>query len=133
MTEAKRKEKINELMNKISLSLKDANLQQGFEIICKRIAELEKENEELKAQINLYSEKVGFWEKQTKLKEAQLEEYDRLAMFDIARTDELRAQIEKMKCCDNCKYYDSIEKSFGYPCKMEKHYTKPCDEWELAE
>lgn len=48
MTEAKRKEKINELMNKISLSLKDANLQQGFEIICKRIAELEKENEELK-------------------------------------------------------------------------------------
>lgn len=48
MTEAKRKEKINELMNKISLSLKDATLQQGFEIICKRIAELEKENEELK-------------------------------------------------------------------------------------
>lgn len=48
MTEAKRKEKINELMNKISLSLKDANLQQGFEIICNRISELEKENEELK-------------------------------------------------------------------------------------
>ena len=28
---------------------KDANLQQGFEIICKRIAELEKENAELKS------------------------------------------------------------------------------------
>lgn len=45
---AKRKEKINELMNKISFALKDATLAQGFEIICKRIAELEKENEELK-------------------------------------------------------------------------------------
>lgn len=42
------KEKLNYLMNKISLSLKDGNLQQGFEIICKRIAELEKENESLK-------------------------------------------------------------------------------------
>ena len=48
MIETERKEKMNELMNKISLSLKDANLQQGFEIICKRIAELEKENEDLK-------------------------------------------------------------------------------------
>lgn len=41
-------EKLNELMNKISFALKDATLQQGFEIICKRIAELEKENESLK-------------------------------------------------------------------------------------
>ena len=48
MIETERKEKMNELMNKISLSLKDANLQQGFEIICQRIAELEKENEDLK-------------------------------------------------------------------------------------
>ena len=39
----------DEMKDKISLSLKDANLQQGFEIICKRIAELEKENEGLKA------------------------------------------------------------------------------------
>ena len=44
MIKTERIEKMNELMNKISLSLKDANLQQGFEIICKRIAELEKEN-----------------------------------------------------------------------------------------
>lgn len=42
------KEKLNDLMNKISFALKDATLAQGFEIICKRIAELEKENEELK-------------------------------------------------------------------------------------
>lgn len=41
-------EKINDLKNRISFALKDAALQQGFEIICKRIADLEKENEDLK-------------------------------------------------------------------------------------
>lgn len=46
MTDKEKAEKMNELMNKISFALKDATLQQGFEIICKRIAELEKENEE---------------------------------------------------------------------------------------
>ena len=44
-------EKLNDLKNRISFALKDATLQQGFEIICKRIAELEKENEDLKNQI----------------------------------------------------------------------------------
>ena len=63
MTEAKRKEKINELMNKISLSLKDANLQQGFEIICKRIAELEKENERLEKEAVLVWHKVTCFDK----------------------------------------------------------------------
>lgn len=51
MTETERKEKMNELMNKISIALEDATLAQGFEIICKRIAELEKENDDLKSQI----------------------------------------------------------------------------------
>ena len=46
-----KKEKLNDLKNRISFALKDATLQQGFEIICKRIAELEKENAEQKAQI----------------------------------------------------------------------------------
>ena len=47
MTEEEQKEKLNDLMNKISFALKDATLAQGFEIICKRISELEKENERL--------------------------------------------------------------------------------------
>lgn len=41
-----KEEKLKELMNRISLALKDATLQQGFEIICKRIAELEKNYED---------------------------------------------------------------------------------------
>ena len=36
----------NEMKDKINMVLKDPRLQQGFEIICKSLAELEKENEE---------------------------------------------------------------------------------------
>lgn len=95
-----------------------------------RIIEFEKENAELKAQIKLLTEKVGFWEEQTKLKEAQIEEYDRLNMFDIARTDELKAQIEKMKCCANCKYEN--KSSYKHECL---HTSKRCagyENWEMA-
>lgn len=38
----------DEMKNRISLALKDPILQQGFEIICKNLAELKKENAELK-------------------------------------------------------------------------------------
>ena len=38
----------DEMKNRISMALKDDVLQQGFEIICKNLAELEKENAELK-------------------------------------------------------------------------------------
>ena len=38
----------DEMKDKISMALKDPVLQQGFEIICKNLAELEKENAELK-------------------------------------------------------------------------------------
>lgn len=48
-------EKLNDLKNRISLALKDGTLQQGFEIICKRIAELKKENEDLKEKLNVRS------------------------------------------------------------------------------
>lgn len=36
----------DEMKNRISLALKDPILQQGFEIICKNLSELEKENAE---------------------------------------------------------------------------------------
>lgn len=41
----------DEMKNRISLALKDPILQQGFEIICKNLAELEKENTELKEEL----------------------------------------------------------------------------------
>lgn len=39
----------DEMKNRISMALKNSTLQQGFEIICKNLAELEKENAGLKA------------------------------------------------------------------------------------
>ena len=39
------------VMGAISMALKDTTLQQGFEIICKNLLELEKENAELKKEI----------------------------------------------------------------------------------
>ena len=41
----------DEMKDKISMALKDPILQQGFEIICRNLAELEKENAELKEQV----------------------------------------------------------------------------------
>ena len=38
----------DEMKNRISMALKDHILQQGFEIICKNLVELEKENAELR-------------------------------------------------------------------------------------
>ncbi len=43
-----------EMKNKISMALKDPILQIGFEIICKNLSELEKENAILKKALHLY-------------------------------------------------------------------------------
>ena len=45
----------DEMKNRISMALKAPVLQQGFEIICKRIAELEKDNAELQEKLNTRS------------------------------------------------------------------------------
>ena len=60
-------------MNRISFALKDPVLQMGFEVICSKLARLEKENAELKE------------------------------------------RIEKMKCCENCRYYShTYERCYSY-------------------
>jgi hypothetical protein len=43
----------DEIKNRISMALKDPILQQGFEIICKNLDELEKENEKLKKRLSV--------------------------------------------------------------------------------
>ena len=44
----------------------------------------------------------------------------------------LEEQIEKMKCCPNCKSWDSQNLNF---CEKEKRMCgyRACEEWELAE
>ena len=106
-------EKLNDLKNRISFALKDATLQQGFEIICKRIAELEKENADLKAEIGLNEATI----------QDQLE--DRIKI--IKENEELKAQIERMKCCENCEY-ENFEKYHGGKCNLGNYKT--CGNWE---
>ena len=43
----------DEMKDKISMALKDPILQQGFEIICKNLAKLEKENAKLQEKISI--------------------------------------------------------------------------------
>ena len=46
----------------------------------------------------------------------------------------LEAQIEKMKCCTNCKYYSM--RFLPYFCTKNgtsPHCTSNCDKWEIKE
>lgn len=47
------------------------------------------------------------------------------------RIAELKAQIEKMKCCQNCKHYTS----FNDACMVYGYFSYNCDlsEWEMKE
>ena len=53
--------KHNDMKNRISLALKDPILQQGFEIICKDLAELEKENADLKEKLEGAEKARDYW------------------------------------------------------------------------
>ena len=64
-----------------------------------------------------------------------------LAEKDEKRIAELVAQIEKMKCCGNCKYSNQ-ESAYSLVCKVggvDKNdyiYTddnQVCDKWEIKE
>ena len=79
----------DEMKDKISMALKDPILQMGFEVICSKLARLEKENAELKE------------------------------------------QIEKMKCCENCRYYSrTYEHCYSYD---EYQNCTSLSNWSLAE
>lgn len=46
--------------------------------------------------------------------------------------EELRKQIEKMKCCQNCKNYHGMTQRFR-DCCLFIHECKNYDKWESAE
>ena len=54
-----KEDKKDEMKNRISMALKDPILQQGFEIICKNLAELEQENNKLLDVINNQDVKIA--------------------------------------------------------------------------
>lgn len=111
-------EKLNDLKNRISFALKDATLQQGFEIICKRIAELEKGNEELVDKKTYLEKRIFELEKENEdlkaeigLNEVTIQEQLEDRVKVIKENEELKAQIEQMKCCGNCESVFDDERS----------------------
>lgn len=57
-------------------------------------------------------------------------EIEKVSDFRWEENQRLKAQIEKMKCCGNCKYCDSDN-----PCLFHREHRQ-CDDycaWELAE
>ena len=86
------------VMGAISMALKDTTLQQGFEIICKNLLELEKENKELK----------------------EVHESDKRSLRLIAEKGaELEREISILLSCKNCP-----ENKGGYIC--QKEYEDKC-------
>ena len=81
----------------------------------KRIAELEAQIEELKEK-----------------SERQSKNYKNDTEVLLINIGNLEAQIDKMKCCGNCKYYNHSTTE----CKITKFfysYASSCDSWQLKE
>ena len=79
---------MTEMKDKISMALKDPILQMGFEVICSKLSRLEKENAELKE------------------------------------------QIEKMKCHENCRYYSH---TYGRCYSYDKYQNcESLSNWQLC-
>ena len=59
-----------------------------------------------------------------------MEENDYRLLYDIAskRITELEQQIEKMKCCGNCKFKDCNKSSHYQTC----WYCTNKDKWQLG-
>ena len=59
---------------------------------------------------------------------------EQMADLEI-KNQELEAQIEKMKCCDNCNYF--VSKKEGWVCEKGSIYQfcigKTCTDWQLKE
>lgn len=87
----------------------------NFELLDK-LDELEKENEELKKIISDYENKA----------------VSATILKDEMRIKGLEAQIEKMKCCGNCKHC-ILEGVLYCTIKNRDVGNRACNYWELAE
>lgn len=91
-----------------------------------------------------YNTRTRIWQDGAEFGYAKLEkenaELNDLCIQRKNRIDELETQIEKMKCCQNCKYKD-LDYSFSPICISRgwdnirgiggNPLTFKCDEWEI--
>lgn len=94
----------DEMKNRISLALKDPMLQQGFEIICKEIAELKEVNSDLKQSLDWANERES---------------------EDVNRIAELEKENAELK-----KQCDTLDKSLVVSTKNNIERQKIIDEYK---
>ena len=125
----------DEMKDRISMALKDPILQQGFEIICKENAELKtKKIPQLERKIASIR---GAHSVDCKKLNARTEQVERLKKENA----ELKEQIEKMKCCENCKHYKpclTVNDEIGNMCDVyyngcNNSKYAPFNRWEIKE
>ena len=111
----------DEMKDKISMTLKDPVLQQGFEVICKNLAELEKEKCEL----------LGIIQGKDKVIQELKKELNSMLVGKNQQLAKAKEIIEKMKCCENCRHYS---RTYGH-CYLYDEYQncKFLSNWRLAE
>ena len=98
----------------------DEFLQSGVsQIVDKCIAELEKENKSLGERcLQLQKDKGNLTDRVNNLEEKLANADYQLEGRDL-EIKELKAQIEKMKCCGNCKYYQFQNDAGYYTCTRD--------------
>ena len=58
-------------------------------------------------------------------------EYFELENLHNSIVNELKEQIDKMKCCENCKHFDFDEPKYCHKGVYNCAYV--CDKWELGD
>ena len=139
----------DEMKNRISLALKEPILQRVFEIICKELTELGKENTELREELNyakthcLFHSDCPTQKENAELKEQntnlqtmlKAEREVRCNEEYLKKVTELEAQIEKMKNWCNCKNYQQclIELAEQGKGMNPSECCVNCKKWEIKE
>ena len=116
----------DEMKDKISMALKDPVLQQGFEIICKNLAELEKENSELKG-----IKDIATLIRANNDTVITLMQLNNMLVSKNQQLTKAKETIEKMKCCENCRHYSH---TYGHCYSYDEYQKcKSLSNWRLAE
>ena len=134
----------DEMKNRISMALKDPILQQGFEIICKELEQEKKLNEEIKVRFVKCNtctpdmkEKCLMFNENLCEGERCEELIDLMALVsksDLQKENEqLKQQVEKMKCCYNCSKWNDGECEESPRSKTFFCADFKCDKWECIE
>lgn len=94
MTEEKKDEMKDEMKNRISMALKDPILQQGFEIICKNLAELESQIATLEERCNQLLKDKGDL---TDELDNQMVAYETLKLHDQEEIGMLNSRVAELE------------------------------------